>query len=133
MVPLVGALSALFAGMAVTAVVVHLEAVSQGQSQRLEVLSRLSAVRASLEGTLNATMLAAHGLVALVTIRPEISDGDFARMAKELMEQQPRIRNIGLAFGTVLRYVYPVKGNEAAIGLNYMSHPDQRDAVQRMM
>ena len=131
--PVVGALSAFLAAMAVTAVVVHLEAVSQGQSQRLEALSRLSAVRASLEGTLNAAMLAAHGLVALVTIRPEISADDFARMAKELMDHQPRIRNIGLGFGTVLRYVYPVTGNEAVIGMDYMARPDQRDAVLRMI
>ncbi|MEI6560379.1 MAG: ATP-binding protein [Rhodospirillaceae bacterium] len=131
--PCAAALAAFAVTMAVIVTVVGLELRSHAQSRRMEALSTLSTIRARLEGALNGTMLAAQGLVALVMIRPEITGAEFEKMAEELMSRQTRIRNIGLGFGTTLKYVYPIKGNEAAIGLNYMTRPDQRPAVLRMI
>jgi diguanylate cyclase (GGDEF)-like protein/PAS domain S-box-containing protein len=43
------------------------------------------------------------------------------------------VRSIALAPDNVLRFVNPLAGNEAALGLRYLDHPAQRDAVLKMM
>ena len=132
-VPCAAAFAVFVIALLIVATVIRLEVHSRAQARQMETLSTLSTIRANLEGALDVTMLAAQGLVALVMIRPEITAGEFEKMAGELMRGLKRIRNIGLGFGTTLKYIYPIKGNEAAIGLDYMTRPDQREAVLRMI
>nr|WP_274608864.1 diguanylate cyclase [Lamprobacter modestohalophilus] len=40
------------------------------------------------------------------------------------------LRNIGLARDMVIRFMYPLQGNEAAIGLDYRQQPNQIEAVR---
>ena len=99
--------------------------------QRLHtvVLSQASAVRAQLEGTLNSTVYLTRSLTAYVATHPDVSEQEFSALAAEIMSEAPIVRNIGLAPDNVLRYVYPRKGNEQAIGLRYLDNRAQRDAV----
>ena len=131
--PLIAAIVVFFLVLAVIATFISLEVRTRAQARQMEALNTLSTIRANLEGALNLTVLSARGLVALVLIRPDITADEFEKMARELMSRQKRVRNIGLGFGTTLKYVYPIKGNEAAIGLDYMKRPDQRAAVTRMI
>lgn len=41
------------------------------------------------------------------------------------------VRNLAIALGTQITYVYPVKGNEKVIGLDYRSAPGQWPSVRR--
>jgi diguanylate cyclase (GGDEF)-like protein len=43
------------------------------------------------------------------------------------------IRNFAIAVGYRLSYVYPVKGNEKAVGLRYPDHPDQWIVIKRII
>lgn len=52
-------------------------------------------------------------------------------LAKNLMETAPCIRNIGLAKGNVLSHMYPLKGNESALGLRLLDAPSQKAAALR--
>ena len=93
------------------------------------VLSQASAARARLESAINSTLHLTRSLTAHVAVHPQITGQEFSALAAEIMTEAPIIRNIGLAPDNVLRYVYPLKGNEAAIGLHYLDNPLQRDAV----
>ena len=101
------------------------------QERRSQVLQHLSYVRAKLEGMINSTLFLTRGIVAYVATHPEISEREFHGLAKELLLEDTHIRNIGLAKDNVITHMYPIEGNEAAIGLRYMDNPAQRDAVIR--
>lgn len=101
------------------------------QERRSLALSQLSSIRANLEGLINSTLLLTTGVVAHIATHPDISVPEFHLLAKELLPRNPHIRNIGLARDNVITHMYPVKGNEAAIGLRYMDNPKQRTAVIR--
>ena len=71
-----------------------------------------------------ADTLAAFVLVA--RSQPKRLESDFPLFAETLMEQATHVRSVQLAPGSVLRFVYPLEGNEAAIGLDLMADADRR-------
>lgn len=92
--------------------------------QALDTLNRL-------EAELNADVFLANGMVAHIVAqggRP----GDTIIPALQSLHQYGRhIRNIGIAPDNRVSHVYPVEGNQAAIGLYYPDVPAQWIAVQR--
>ena len=103
------------------------------QQLHILVLSEAGAVRARLEREINSTFYLTRGLIAYVSIHPHLTQHEFNEIAAEIVQEGEHVRDIGLAPENVVRFVYPLKGNEAALGLHYMDHPDQRTAVLRMM
>jgi diguanylate cyclase (GGDEF)-like protein len=102
------------------------------EAQRSQVLLQASAARAQLESELNATLHITTGLTGYVAVNPSLSGKrDVQKVLKTLFHSGHHLRNIGLAPGNILTHVYPVEGNEKAIGLNYEQHPTQWPAVKR--
>lgn len=102
------------------------------QDLRLRTVSALSTLRAQLEGALNSNISLAQGLVAVVATKPDIDQNEFVDLARELFRQPSEMRNIALARDMVISHVYPVEANRASLGLNYMTHPQQREAAIRV-
>ncbi|MDM8552329.1 diguanylate cyclase, partial [Desulfobacterales bacterium HSG2] len=88
-------------------------------------------IRTHLEREINTTLNLTMGLVVAVSAHSDMSDRHFSIIAKNLMETAPHIRNIGLAKNNVISHIFPLEGNEAALGLRYMDVPSQKDAVLR--
>ncbi|MCX5883125.1 MAG: CHASE domain-containing protein [Deltaproteobacteria bacterium] len=101
------------------------------ETQRQSVVEKASTIRVRLEALLNTDLLLAQSLIIEVATNKDITQDRFYKIADYFMEASHHIRNIGLAKGTVLTYVYPEKGNEKAIGLDYKKIPSQWPAVQR--
>lgn len=95
------------------------------------VQERLSIVQARLEGLLNESIQLTYGLVSVISSNPDLTQAEFERAAQPLFQGRSLLRNIGAAPDMVIRYVYPVEGNEQAIGLDYLRSPDQREAAVR--
>ena len=95
----------------------------------------MSNVRARLEGELNAQLFLTRGLVAYVSTHPEITLGEFRGLAGVLFSQpgSSGIRSIQLAKNSVVTHIYPLKGNEAALGLRLLEHPEQKTAAKRVL
>lgn len=105
------------------------------QKQRIEVSRDLSAARARLESSLNQRLSLVQGLAAFAKtfIQTDrlFSADEFRRYAQELQGGQFGIRSLQLQPNAVVRYVYPLKGNEAIVGHDLLADPARRDAVER--
>ncbi len=100
--------------------------------ERSQVLIHASATRAQLESELNATLYITSGLVGYITINPKlVGTRDVNKVLQTLFNSGRHLRNIGLAPNNVLTHVYPLEGNEGALGLKYENHPAQWPAVKR--
>jgi len=129
-------LAALAAALTVSAVMLTLDASERRrveQEQRIQVMERVSALRAKLEGGINVAVAATRSMAVVYAIHPDLTHDEFLRMSREIMVSNPAIRNIGLSHGTVIAYVYPLEGNEKAVGLDYRSVPAQWPVYQQMM
>lgn len=101
------------------------------QRERLAIQGVLTALRARLEGEINANLLSVHGLCAVISARPEMDQAEFAHIARGLAGPGRGLRNIAGAPGMVISLMYPMAGNETALGLDYRTHPRQRaDALR---
>lgn len=105
--------------------------VSVAEAQRARLVARLAEIRAQLETVINGNLLAIRGLSAVIAAQPEIDQAGFARVARGLFHQRHALRHIAGAPDMVVSLVYPLAGNEAALGLDYRSHPVQGEAARR--
>jgi signal transduction histidine kinase/DNA-binding response OmpR family regulator len=101
------------------------------QKTNTDVLDRLSSIRAQIEGSLNQRLYLIRGLKAHVSRHPDISQSEFAGLAELLISQDSGIRSLSLVKDNVISHVYPFDENKAALEVNLLELPKQRDAVER--
>jgi diguanylate cyclase (GGDEF)-like protein/PAS domain S-box-containing protein len=99
--------------------------------QRSNVISSVGEFRAALEGELNESLYLTSGLLAYIETHPTPQPERVQSMLQSLYVEGRHIRDFGLAPGNRITYLYPVKGNEQALGLYYPDLPDQWPAVQK--
>jgi diguanylate cyclase (GGDEF)-like protein/PAS domain S-box-containing protein len=95
-----------------------------------DVRRELTFLRISLNNRIYANIHKVSSVKALVAMNPDLTQDDFARAMEVQFTGEPDLRNIGLANDMVLRFMYPIEGNEAAVGLDYTTLPDQVEAVE---
>jgi signal transduction histidine kinase/ActR/RegA family two-component response regulator len=127
---LLGAAVALFL-LLVTGSLAQLEQARFQENLHTRITDSLSHLRARLESEINANLHLTRGLVGLIVTHPDLSQQEFQNVSRELTRNHSHLRNIGLAPGNVISYIYPLEGNERALGLSYPDHPKQWPAVAR--
>lgn len=99
-------------------------------AQRNRALREASVVRAKLEGAILANANLVRGLTASIITEPDMDQDRFVQLASHLFKEGDLLRNIAAAPNFVISMMYPVKGNEKAIGLNYLEIKDQAAAAE---
>lgn len=89
----------------------------------------LNQIRAAFEGNIYNNANLVQGLVAVIATEPDLDQKRFATVAKQLFKGRHQLRNIGGAPDLVIRLMYPLEGNEAAIGLDFRKNESQRQAA----
>lgn len=131
--PWLSALLAVVLVFATEQMIEHYAQRSELEQEKIAVHETLSTQRARLEGVLNSNLLLVRGLTAVISAQPDIDQAGFARIARSLIDERSALRNIAGAPDMVISLMYPLDGNEAAIGLDYRTHPIQREAALRAM
>ncbi|WP_286221452.1 sensor histidine kinase [Marinobacter apostichopi] len=80
--------------------------------------NELDEVSLNLQSTIIQNIQTVWGLAANVAVEPDIDDERFRDLASVIFQLAPQLRNIGLAPDFVIRHIYPLEGNEAALGLD---------------
>ena len=101
------------------------------QAQRSSIASQVAVLRADLEGTVFGTIQLVRGLIASIATEPDMDQTRFEALARQLVDDERVLRNIGAAPDMVIQMMYPIAGNEQAIGLDYAAHPEQAEAALR--
>ena len=117
------------AGLVLDYQLCHLEHCAEVNRQRDQVALAMDHARNSLSRELHANINLTQGLSDLVRIQGGMRQDQFDAMARELTSHSDLIRNVALAPGNVIRFIYPREGNEQALGVDYLKTPEQRDAV----
>lgn len=103
----------------------------QRQALRTEVSNRVNLLRTNLEGRINANLQLAQGLVATLAARPEMTQEEFSKISSNIFTEDGELIVIAGAPDLVISMIYPVAGNEKAIGLDYNKNTAQRAAALR--
>jgi diguanylate cyclase (GGDEF)-like protein len=101
------------------------------QRLRADVANRVSLIRAKLEGNINGNLQLVRGLISVIASEPNMTQDRFAALARNLFRDHSQLRNVAAAPNMVLSMIYPVKGNEKAVGIDYNTFTGQRRAALR--
>lgn len=101
------------------------------QSVREVVISQANLLRSQLEGNINSNLQLAKGLVSVLSGQPDMKQEQFERLAKNLFDGRTELAIIAGAPDLVISMIYPLKGNEKAVGLDYNKNVAQRAAALR--
>ena len=101
---------------------------------RGNLADKTNEVRTLLEYELNSTLHLATGLVSYIQSKQGVLVAqEIDPWLTNLQERAQHIRNIGIAPSNKITYVYPLAGNEAALGLYYPNNREQWPAVQAVI
>ncbi len=101
--------------------------------RHIETLSYATTLRVRLERELNALLYLNSGLGAYLVVRnSSMQASEIQDILAVLHRSSRHIRNFGVAVGYRLLYVYPLLGNERAIGLYYPDQPTQWPMIQKI-
>ena len=94
----------------------------------------INLLRASVQQVLSRDVQLIRGMVGYVRARPNLTTEEFALITQDILEGAPdHIRNLALARDLVVSHIYPIAGNEQAIGLDYRSNEGQWPAVEQVI
>ena len=99
--------------------------------RRAASLAFASELRARADRELNSVLYLASGLVGYLVVRHEHLDPvEIQRILREMHLFGRHVRNFSIAVGYRMSYMYPLAGNEQALGRDYREMPDQWPAVK---
>ncbi|MDD9175286.1 sensor domain-containing diguanylate cyclase [Aliivibrio finisterrensis] len=93
--------------------------------------AELATVRATLESFIYSDIYYANSLSTLLTVNPNSTIKQWDLIAAELYRDSLNIRHLAIAPNDIVKYVYPLKGNVKALGLDFRSVQNQWLTVQK--
>ena len=100
--------------------------------QQLEIAQRAAGFRSQIESVINADLYLTGSVINQLRDRQYgVTQEEFSDYAKVIVNTSPRIRHIAMAKDLIVSHVYPLEGNEKALGLNYRENPQQLPMVQK--
>jgi diguanylate cyclase (GGDEF)-like protein len=101
--------------------------------QKLETYQVVSTLAGKLESTLSNNLALLSGFAAYISAEPDLNQESYDNYAAQLFKNESLLINFAAAKDLIVNYVYPYKGNEKVIGLDYKKHPIQRTAVMQVV
>lgn len=120
-------------GGVLTEYVVGMAQQRAAQVRSMEATALLATMRVRLESEVNSVLYLSRGLITFISAYPDSDPESWHELSREILGDAPLVRNIGLAPDNVMRFVYPLQGNEAAIGLDYQKNTEQWPVVEQVI
>ncbi|WP_319584799.1 diguanylate cyclase [uncultured Pseudodesulfovibrio sp.] len=101
--------------------------------QVVDVSQRIAPIRVGIEKEIVNNLLLIQGTANYISVHPDITAKEFRLYAQGALQGSNLLRNLGAAPDLIMRFVYPLRGNENVIGINYRDLPNQWPQVQLAM
>jgi diguanylate cyclase len=101
-------------------------------ARKMEALSFAGNLRTLAERELNAVLFLSNGLAGYLTVSHDrLNAAEIREIQAELHRNSRNVRNFAISEGNIIRYVYPLAGNEKALGFDYSKSESQWPGVKR--
>lgn len=98
---------------------------------RANLLDVLIGKKSKLEKALYSRIYYTRGVAAFVALKPTITTEEFYELASEYIKNDTVISTMALSRNCVINAIYPLRGHEAAIGLDLLKHPARKEIVEK--
>lgn len=94
--------------------------------QRADASEHLNLVRDDIQARLDSSLFYADFFEMIVSQNPGISDSELREYGAFIVERNPLVDSVSLAKDGIIHFVYPLEGNEEALGFNLLKDPDRK-------
>ena len=101
------------------------------ESQRYQLLQTLTNYASELEAIVNSGVVALDSIRSELVLAPEANLALLDARVDLLLQNYPHFRHVAIAPDLVIRYVHPLAGNEAILGVDYRNIPQQLAAIEK--
>lgn len=125
------ALLTLVVSLLVFGLTIHAESEKIDANTRSEIVNYGSALRTSVDRELNAQLYISWGLSSYISVyHDQLDRAKLQAMLADLYSRSRHVRNLGIAIGYRIEYIYPMATNEKALGMDYRDLPQQWPQVK---
>jgi diguanylate cyclase (GGDEF)-like protein len=118
--------------LAIGEYIVELEVRDRAALQRVALFSYMSNLRSHVNQKLSSVLARAAGLESYLVVRhTDLDRAEVTAILEELSRSSTTIRNISVAVGYRIAFMYPAAGNEKALGLDYRTLRGQWPDVEK--
>ena len=121
----------LLASLFITEIIVKDIKSEQNEIAKNEFYNELSYVRANIESFIFSEVYVANTLATILTSDQTFGVSRFDSLSETLLSQSKYIKNIGISEGYTITQVYPLEGNQKAIGFDFRTIPEQFKTVEQ--
>ncbi|MFC3095751.1 sensor domain-containing diguanylate cyclase [Alteromonas sediminis] len=105
----------------------YVQKVTNQESAHLTQRSAL--LKSEIEALLFESIYLADSLANVVVMDPQLALENWAKLSEKLIGRTSIVRNLAIAPNDIIEKIYPISGNEQALGLNYSNVPLQYPSV----
>lgn len=98
---------------------------------RNQALEMLITKKTKLEKSLFSRIYYTRSVAAFVSLQPGISTEEYTHLARVYVGNDSVINSMALAKNCTINAIYPLKGHEAALGLDLLAHPERKEIVDK--
>ncbi|KAA3640644.1 MAG: hypothetical protein DWP95_08255, partial [Proteobacteria bacterium] len=99
------------------------------QTLRFKTLQSAQDLNTSLGNYINNDVILVKNLAAYIAVNPSLDKAEFLAFCAEIFEQGEALINLAAAPNLIIKMIYPITGNEAALGMDYRRVPSQKALV----
>jgi diguanylate cyclase (GGDEF)-like protein len=112
-------------------ILIHAESQKAEAKLKIEASNYTTALKSKVDRELNALLFVSSGLSSYLTIyHQHLERQKVENLLADLYARTKNVRNLAVAVGYKITYMYPVKSNEKAIGVDYRDLPLQWPQVK---
>lgn len=125
--------SGLFVVMSVAIVeqILQAEHIEHAALARNTINLQLMTAKGALESAVVLDTYIGNSVATLATVAPEVVVANWPVIGRQFIEKASFARSVALAPNDVIGYIYPLQGNEKALGLDFRTQTEQYKAVKR--
>lgn len=101
------------------------------KNNRLIATQEISQISTNIQTILNSNMQYVEFFDLLIQNNPHILKESIENYADNILEGNTIVNNISVAPNAIVEYIFPIEGNESAIGHDLLKDPERKEYIQR--
>lgn len=107
------------------------QAIAVNNLNRLFAFQKLASITDDIQSEFNRCIQFADFFDIIISRNPEITKEEIKEYAELIINQNKNIASVQLAKDAILWMIYPLEGNEKAIGHNLLIDPERKEYIER--
>ncbi|OJF94179.1 diguanylate cyclase domain-containing protein [Alkalibacterium sp. 20] len=100
------------------------------EDARMQAIYHLDFIRDGIQSQLDSSLYYADFFEMIVSQNPDVTEKELRTYSEFIIERNSMVDSISLAKDGIIHFIYPLEGNEEALGYNLLEQPDRKPYLE---